>query len=242
MSAGSSRQRGWIHPWPSWGLACCILCGLQFNRAEAQAEVRNLTQPIPVVNTGGHSAPVRALIFAAPDGSQLLSAGQDKIVNIWNLGDTRPTLSRTIRPRIWRGYAGAIYTMALSPVPDARGQRLLAVAGWGVQNNRGEIGLFRFPGSNDSPTGDVDSQLPGGRPQGHAEVVICLAFDPRGQFLASGSNDATVRIWDMKTRSTVAVLRGQHRSGQRPRLPRQWPATRHRRGGRPGQALGRQAG
>src|SRR2546426_513139 len=49
-------------------------------RAFGQAEVRNLTQPIPVINTGGHSAPVRALVFAPPDGAQLLSAGFDKII------------------------------------------------------------------------------------------------------------------------------------------------------------------
>jgi WD40 repeat protein len=177
-------------------------------RAVAQAGLGDITQPIPVVNTGGHSAPVRALVFAERDGSRLLSAGLDKIVNVWSLDGPRPQLSRTIRPRIWRGYAGAIYAMALSPRPDARGQRLLAVAGVGVSNLRGEIGLYRFPGLDHVPTGDVDSQLPAGQPNGHTQPVLCLAFDPDGTHLASGSGDATVRIWDMRARPSAVVLRG----------------------------------
>ncbi len=208
MTASSEGRQGRSHPGFAWALSCCILCVLRANRAEAQAEVRDITQPIAVINTGGHGARVRALIFADRDGSRLLSAGLDKIINVWDLDGARPALARTIRPRIWRGYAGAIYAMALSPVADADGQRLLAAAGYGVQNNRGEINLFRFPGSNDFPTGEVDSQLPSGEPLGHSSGVTCLAFDPRGEFLASGSNDATARIWDMKTRTTVTVLRG----------------------------------
>src|SRR5262245_25375991 len=91
-----------------------------------QAEVRNVTQPIPVITNGGNTAPVRALVFAPPAGGQLLSAGLDKTINVWNLTVSPPSLSQTIRPRIWRGYAGGIYTIALAPRPEADGQRLLA--------------------------------------------------------------------------------------------------------------------
>ncbi|MBV8609752.1 MAG: hypothetical protein JO034_20135, partial [Singulisphaera sp.] len=59
---------------------------------------------------------------------------------------------------------GAIYAMALSPVAEPDGQRLLAVAGFGVQAGRGEIGLFRFPGANSRPTGDVLPRSPAARP------------------------------------------------------------------------------
>ena len=141
--------------WPLGVAALIVLGGASVRRAQAQADLRDITQPIPVVNSGGHTAPVRSLIFASRDGSQLLSAGMDKIINVWNLSEAPPGLARTIRPRIWRGYAGAIYAMALSPTPDRDGQRTLAVAGFGVQNTRGEIGLFRFPGLNSRPTGDV---------------------------------------------------------------------------------------
>jgi len=176
-------------------------------QAAGQADLREITQPIPVVNSGGHSAPVRALIFNA-DGSTILSGGMDKVVNVWKLGDPRPRHVQTIRPRIWRGYAGSIYAMALAPAADPRGQRHLAVAGIGVDSNRGEINLFRFPGLEHGPTGEIEAQLPGGAPRGHGMSVMCLAFDPTGRFLASGSNDSTVRIWDIPTRTTTKVLTG----------------------------------
>ena len=101
-------------------------------RALGQAAITNVTQPIPVINTGGHSAPVRALVFAPPDGAQLLSAGFDKVIQVWNLRDEPPGLAKTIRPRIWRGFAGWIYALALAPRPETDGQRILAVAGSGV--------------------------------------------------------------------------------------------------------------
>jgi WD40 repeat protein len=191
-----------------------LLVGTTADRASGQADMRTLTQPIPIVNTGGHSAPVRGLIFVPPDGGFLLSAGQDKIVNVWDLRVVHPAVVRTIRPRIWRGYAGAIYASALSPVVDREGQRLLAVAGFGFRTSRGEIGLFRFPGANSRSTGDVLPTLPGGRagpnPEGHLGIVKSLAFHPRGGFLASASDDATVRVWNVQTRQTVALLQRGH--------------------------------
>ena len=205
-----------------------VLTAVWTARAGSQAHLRTITQPIPVVNSGGHSAPVRALIFPG-DGTTLLSGGMDKVVNVWKLGDPRPRLVQTIRPRIWRGYAGSIYAMALSPAADARGQRLLAVAGIGVETNRGEINLFRFPGLLHRPTGEVDAQLPGGSaPWGHGMSVMCLAFDPTGQFLASGSNDASVRIWRANPDHDHRVDRAP-RPGQRPGLLARRPPARDRR-------------
>src|SRR4051812_6638917 len=52
--------------WTVLGVMLAVI--VPAGRASAQAEVRNLTQPIPVVNPGGHSGPVRALLFAPPDG------------------------------------------------------------------------------------------------------------------------------------------------------------------------------
>jgi len=199
------------------GVAVALAFGLAVSggRGFGQAELRNPTQPIPVVSTGGHHGPVRALAFTRPDGAFLLSAGMDKVVNAWDLRGARPALARTIRPRIWRGPAGVLYAMALSPAADAGGHRILAVAGYGVDNNQGEIKLFRFPGAPNRPTGDLVHEIPSGeagpQPRGHVRTVACLAFDPTGRYLASGSADATVRVWDLADPvrpAAVAVLRG----------------------------------
>ncbi len=48
--------------------------------------------------------------------------------------------------------------------------------------------------------------------RGHSKPVQCCAFDPGGLQLATGSDDTTVRIWDVKTRALLRVLSG-HSAG-----------------------------
>jgi WD40 repeat protein len=43
---------------------------------------------------------------------------------------------------------------------------------------------------------------------GHQNVVICVAFSPDGQFLASGSADDDVIIWNLRMRKKHAILKG----------------------------------
>lgn len=43
---------------------------------------------------------------------------------------------------------------------------------------------------------------------GHSGAITALEFSADGEWLATASEDATVRIWDAKTRSVRAVLRG----------------------------------
>ena len=108
--------------------------------ARAQDEVRNFRMPVLMVETGGHHARVRSLVWQ--DDLTLLSGGEDKVVKVWDFhGD--PRLARSIRPMIWRGPAGTIYAMAVSPRPDAQGQSFLAVAGYGIEARRGDITVLR---------------------------------------------------------------------------------------------------
>ncbi|MEV4383938.1 hypothetical protein AB0J58_44345, partial [Streptosporangium sp. NPDC049644] len=43
---------------------------------------------------------------------------------------------------------------------------------------------------------------------GHIDWVCSVAFSPDGKLLATGSNDNTVRLWDVAGRKTFAPLTG----------------------------------
>ncbi len=214
-SARARRPLSARRVWRSWpvGLALSLsLFATGVRPVNAQDQVRNFTQPILVQDSDGHHAMVRALIFPTEDGSQLLSGGADKVIHLWSLGDGRTTPLRTIRRPIWRGMAGQIDTMALSSAKDEHGQRILAVAGYGVEAALGEIALFRFPGLELAAreTGEIVAYLRSSRDtkagRGHSGAVQHLQFDPTGKFLASAGFDTNVLIWDVATRQTVAAF------------------------------------
>ena len=188
----------------------------------AQEEVRNYRKPILVAETGGHHSRVHSMFWQ--DEDTLLSAGEDKVVNVWDFRDGA-RLVRSLRPPIWRGLAGTIFAMAASR-PDTTNKSYLAVGGYGVENRRGDITVFRFPwleaGAGQTGrilSGDVVKRLlpppddPPGQP-GHINVVQCLAFDPTGKLLASGSLDRMVILWDVPAFTARTVLRG-HTAGIR---------------------------
>jgi WD40 repeat protein len=182
------------------GLA--LILSLSALPAQAQQAARGFfTDPVLVLAGPGHTAPVQALVFAAADGSRLLSGGMDKVVLAWDLDADRPGPTRTLRPPLWRGPRGNIYALALSPQPDANGQRILAVAGNGVLEGGGEILVFRYPGPTGQGAGDVDFQL-----LGHENVITALGFTPDGRTLVSAGNDGTIRLWDVATRRSVGQL------------------------------------
>ncbi len=193
-----SRQQPRRHVAPRGGRFGLLIVAILSVAVHAQDEVRNFKMPILMVETGGHHARVRSLLWQ--DNFTLLSGGEDKVVKVWDFHED-PRLARSIRPLIWRGPAGIIYTMAVSPQPDAQGQSFLAVAGYGIEARRGDITVFRIPGLVRTTTGEVVARMfppPDGQPQaiGHGDVVTCLAFDPTGRVLASGSADATIILWD----------------------------------------------
>jgi WD40 repeat protein len=136
-----------------------------------------------MLDTGGHMAQIRGLAWT-PDGTQIVSASNDKIIRVWDSA-TGHTI-RTIRGAIGPGDAGLISAMALSP--DGRwlvvGGMMAAFDG-ANQVNVGTIRLYDFA------TGDLLILL-----KGHTGSVMGLAFAPDGLRLISGAGDNRAILWE----------------------------------------------
>ena len=140
-------------------------------------------EPIFRVDPHGHMADIQKVMFTR-DGRFLVSAADDKTMRVWDVETGR--CERTILGQIDQSREGRIYAAALSP-----DDRILAAAGWlgpSVDYRLTELGRIRL---HDFETGRVQAVL-----QGHRDVVNVLEFSPDGRWLASGSHDQTVRVWN----------------------------------------------
>jgi WD40 repeat protein len=138
-----------------WRMSCWVaLLLLVFTAGAASAG----EGPYLELDTKGHMALIRSIVFT-PDGSELISASDDKTIRVWDVGTGR--IVRTIRGEIGDGDPGKIYALALS-----RDARLLAAGGrTGATGQRQPIRLY-----------DLDEGTLVGLFQGHDDAVLSLDF------------------------------------------------------------------
>ena len=140
--------------------------------------------PVLRIDSGGHMSVVWKVLFTR-DGRQVVSAGEDKVIRVWDIESGRTV--RTILGEIGAGQEGKYFALALSP-----DDRWLAAGGYfppnpqSGANGLGDIRLYDFN------SGEIESLL-----TGHANVVTALAFSADGRFLASGGADGAVRVWKL---------------------------------------------
>lgn len=124
----------------------------------------------------GHESEVMGLVLS-PDGNHLLSGGEDGTARLWNVSTGRALFNLF-------GDGGIIYAVAMTP--DLR----FAVTG-------AEAGTLLFwnlsPGSKE-----------GVRLSGHSDSICHVALLQNGRRVVSASEDRSVRVWDVESRSVIA--------------------------------------
>jgi WD40 repeat protein/transcriptional regulator with XRE-family HTH domain len=140
----------------------------------------------------GHTDRVRALALS-PDGRLLVSGSDDQTLRLWGLPEGRCVA-------VLGGHRGRIEALALSLDGQclASGDSLGDILLWemGAVAQAGELEALREFRPVPVPL------------KGHADQVRALAFSSDGALLVSGSDDRTVRLWDVAARRCRALLSG----------------------------------
>jgi WD40 repeat protein/serine/threonine protein kinase len=172
-------------------------------------------RPTSLIPFGAHGQ-----LAIAPRGGLLAIGRENGWVHIWDL---------TARTEITSWQFGEQYVQPMEFSPDGQ---LLAITNW----DTAEVGVFdartaqrvaRLPAEETdrlawSPQGDVlavESRstvlLWNWRRQevqrtlaGHVDSLWAIAFDPSGQFLATGAEDRQIKLWDVATGELLVTLLG----------------------------------
>lgn len=116
----------------------------------------------------------------SPDGTQVLSCGEDRVVQLWSLVTESCVLTL-------KGHTGNIWAISFS------------------HNQR-----YALSGSGDCTVRlwDLDSGVCTQVFNGHSDEINTVVWSPNQDRAASGGDDASVRLWDINTGRYLQALKG----------------------------------
>ena len=128
------------------------------------------------IDAGGHQAMINKNIVVTKSGD-IITASNDKTIRVW---DSKTGIEkRKILGQIGAGSDGMIYAIALSP-----NEEYLAVGGY-FNNPNDVIRIYNY--KSEKLLKIIKS---------HKNAVLDLAFSPDNRYLASGSGNFKVKLWD----------------------------------------------
>ncbi|MFJ2186317.1 trypsin-like peptidase domain-containing protein [Streptomyces anulatus] len=153
----------------------------------------------PRATLTGHTQQLSS-VAVSPDGMTFATSSRDKTVRLWDMtSEGLPKLRATFAgPKDQLGLANPVESMAFSP------NGTLFVTG----SDDGSVRLWDMP-PNGPPKPRATLAGPTG-PLDWMDPVDSLTFSPNGRLFAAGSDDGSVRLWDMppngppKPRATLA--------------------------------------
>jgi WD40 repeat protein len=164
---------------------------------------------------------ITKLVFSS-DNTQLAVGYQTGKVTVWRLGDKltqrtfQPHSSRILmlaflpgNEQLMTGAVGdsvRVWTTdgeAVSPVPLEDNAKVETAVALSADGQKLAIAQGNTIALYDRGTGKHYANC-----EGHINKVACVAFSPDGNRLVSGSQDGTVRLWDVATGEQVLALRG----------------------------------
>jgi len=132
----------------------------------------------PIKSSNGGGNPPVTTVAYSNDGKFLVSGGAEGVVRIWDAATTSEV-------RTLRGHTGWVTSVGFSP--DGRNVVSCAVDK--------AVRLFELPKSDGAPTG-------------HSAMARCIAVSRDGKYAATGSDDRTVKVWNLANGREVATLTG----------------------------------
>ncbi|KAF9061091.1 WD40-repeat-containing domain protein [Rhodocollybia butyracea] len=157
----------------------------------------------------GHSGAVLS-VSVSPDGMRIASGSNDKTIRVWDayqelsaalkvdtqyIGANDQGTAQMYHPRVSDAQTGALVEGPFKfQVPDPTYRVIFSPDGQLIGAS-GKDSVVRFFNLRSSDLRQLE---------GHTEAVRALGFSQDGKWIVSGSDDTTVRVWDLETRSLAA--------------------------------------